>query len=241
MLKYFPLHPAKVSIFCFLCMVLVSCSARRSEPLIISDVSSEKHAAFNKSAGLGEVLILPVFKRVSGVPGKPSSSKQLALPDNELSELLVRAFGIYTSLYVVNSEHTDSESFTLEYDIDIPSEGISQESLFKLAKETQDKTSYKSILFCIVDMSDERTGSRIGSERSSSLTYRIWLFDGKQQAVTWSSAYRSKDGTLSDNLFSIGSKAREGFKFKTNHDLISASFRGSAIKLEQELKKLNSN
>jgi hypothetical protein len=64
----------------------------------------------------------------------------------------------------------------------------------------------------------------------------MWIYDGREQAVIWSSAYKSSNNSLSDNLFSFKNRAEEGFKFKTNQDLIAAAFRGSARALNNEFR-----
>lgn len=199
------------------------------------DVSSEVFPSLRKVQGLNEVLVLPVLKRVSKSPGRSISGNELGVADDELSELLVRSVELHTSLQVLNSENSDLDSFVDRYKISLSSSGLTQESLFKIAESAMDKTGAESVLFAIVDMSDERTGGKIGSERSSELKYRMWLIESSQRSVIWSSAYRSKETTLSENLFSINKKVRNGLSFSTYSDLITVAFRGSAKRLESVL------
>jgi hypothetical protein len=217
-------------------LMLFSCSTKSdSSPLVIRNVSSEKYSSFKQVNSVNEILVLPVFKR-SSIPYR-SKGAHLALPDDDLSNLLTRILEIYSSRSI-SVLPTGSDELNDDLHVHIPSVGISQESLFKLAKKSLNKTGADSVLFSLVDMSDERTGSKIGSERSSSLRYRMWLYDGKAEAVVWSSAYKNEGGTLSDNLFSFWNRANEGFRFKSNNDLIAAAFRGSVIRLEEELNTL---
>lgn len=223
----------------FMCVFVLgvySCSYR-NDGVISADVSSEKFKSFPDTHEINEVLVLPVFKRVSRAPGVTISANELGVPDLEFTNSLIRAMEIYTSLSILNPDNYGSDGNYDLFGVQIPRVGVSQESLFRIAEKIQVNSNAKSVLFAQVDLSDQRTGGKIGSERSSNIKYRIWLFDGSQGRIIWSSAYKSKEQSLTDNLFNFGVKARKGFSFKSYHDLLTSAFRGSATELETALKK----
>jgi hypothetical protein len=228
----------------FLCCVFLNVSScfslSQSEREISVDVSSEKFKSFPVNHEINEVLVLPVFKRVSRAPGVSISANELGVPDLKFTNLLIRALEIHTTLSVINPENYGSDGNFDLYGVEIPLIGVSQELLLRIAANVQEKSNAKSVLFTQVDLSDQRTGGKIGSERSSNIKYRIWLYDGSQRRVIWSSAYRSKEQSLTDNLFSFGVKARKGFSFQSYYDLLISAFRGSATKLEASLSDVSS-
>jgi hypothetical protein len=80
-------------------ILIVSCSTNTNKPLLISDVSSEKHDKFNKANGINDIIILPVFKKANK-PNQNLNNRNLGLPDDELTMLLIRSFDIYTNLNI---------------------------------------------------------------------------------------------------------------------------------------------
>jgi hypothetical protein len=235
---FMPQKSIKYIVPLFICVILfgISACSYRNNREISADVSSEKFKSFPDTHDINEVLVLPVFKRVSRAPGVSISANELGVPDLEFTNSLIRALEIYTDLSILNPDNYGSDGVFDLYDVEIPRIGVSQESLFRIAENVQARSNAKSVLFAQVDLSDQRTGGKVGSERSSNIKYRIWLFDGSLGRVIWSSAYQSKEQSLTDNLFSFGVKARKGFSFKSYNDLLISAFRGSATKLDAALK-----
>lgn len=217
---------------------LSACSPSGSQERgLISDVSSELHGDQKILGSLSEVLVLPVFVRKSNEQGSNMALNTLGIPDHQLTERLIRALDIYTDLSIANTYINPKSNQSYISGVEIPQDGISPERLFKLAKEVQKASGTPNVLFALLDRSDNRTGSSMGSERSSMIQYRISLYNAASSSIVWSSAYRSKEGTLSDNLFSAKTRVGGGLKFNSVSELITAAFRGTSVRLDEEIKK----
>jgi len=218
---------------------LFSCAPSGSQERgLIFDVSSELHVDNKIIGSLSEVLVLPVFVRESNAKSRNLSLNTLGIPDPQLTEQLIRALDIYTDLTISNSYLIGAKSDQNHISgVEIPQDGISPERLFKLAKEVQKASGAPNVLFALLDRSDNRTGSSMGSERSSMIQYRISVYNAASSSVIWSSAYKSKEGTLSDNLLSAKTRVGGGLKFHTVSDLINAAFRGTSFRLDEAIKQ----
>jgi hypothetical protein len=152
-----------------------------------------------------------------------SPDEVLGIPDKCTTEMLFTAFDINTNLNLV-----DPISPTLkgnDYWTLLNDNGLTKEGLFKRAGEISKSLGINNIIFCMFDSKDARTGGGYGSQRSSSLGYRIWLYDSKTDKVIWSSAYQSKEESLTSNLFEFGERLESGIGFKTSEELIRNAFR----------------
>ncbi|HMO17167.1 MAG TPA: hypothetical protein PKA63_03595 [Oligoflexia bacterium] len=212
---------------------------------VSSDISSDVFDGFKDEGNLNEVFVIPVLVR-RGLHG--SANNQLGVADKSLTEILIRALDIHTDLNVITDVReiigrkndtgkmpNSGNEGTSVYEI--PVSGLGQKALFGLAKRLSEETGVQSVLYAMVDQENERTGGGLGSEKSSEFRYRLWLYGSKSESVIWSSAYRSKQGTLTDNIFSARGRFTDGLAFRPFSELIEEGFRGSSRALNTLLRK----
>jgi len=199
-------------------------------------VSAEIYEGFKESE-VNEVLILPLLLRsnIDGVLDSPEDV--LGLPDKIATELLVNAFDVNTNLNLLDSSSPMFKS--TDYWSLLNKNGLTKEGLFKRSGEISKSLGVNHVIFCILDDKDMRTGGGYGSERSSSLSYRIWLYESKTDKIIWSSAYQSKQDSITSNLFEFGQRLESGIGFKTSEELMKIAFKNSALRLNRDLLKKN--
>lgn len=210
---------------------------------ISSDISSDVYEGMSSTGRLKEVFVLPVLVRDLSNSGLASQNTAFqGIENDSFTEILLRALDIHTDLNVISDiKDLRGHEHTLKQLISIPRAGLNQKGLFSLAKQITEETGVQSVLFAMIDSSAQRTGGGLGSEKSSEFRYRIWLYGAESQSVIWSSAYKSKQGSLTDNLFSAGGRLDGGLGFRPMPELLEESFKGSARALDQVLKKKKLN
>jgi len=194
-----------------------------------NDVSSEEYLGFN-NAKVDEILILPVLVRGGKGSVITDPERTLAIPDENYTDMVFQIFEAYTDLDF--SELPDND-FASNFD----SNGMTKEGLFKHAVKMSEKTKISSVLFVMIDYKDNRTGGALGSERTSSAGYRMWLYNSEANKVIWSSAYQSNEEALTSNLLQMGDRLEKGLSFKTPNELLKNSFKASALKLSKDLER----
>lgn len=215
--------------------LLVSCSPSSKAGFnseASQDVSSEILEGFNAN-NIGSIYVVPVFAEQIG-------KDSLAVPDSQATEDLLTAIQVHTQVEVAGGINRKFASSWNKIAVDAEGEQISQlgtskERLFKIAQTTSKDEGGVPVLFCLLQKTAERSGSGVGSETAAQAKYRMWLYDGKLDKIVWSSAFRTKEEAVSENLFSIGTKFGSGFS--SVRDLVSAGFRGSAKSLDKLLRR----
>ncbi len=237
-------------LICILVLLLASCatssdskSNNNEKSLKIADVSSEVSKNFDPKT-LTSLSVLPVMV---------SSEKEgtLGVPDIGLTDRLITSLQVYTQLEIetfkkdqktnVSNNTSSSDKAQKEVSRLFTSSGISPESLFKTAENISDSLGGSPVLYCFVIKNKSMTGGGAGAEVPSDVEYRMWLYDGKLEQVVWSSAYRSKQRAVTENLFSIGDRIDSGIGFSQVNDLLSSAFRASAKKLDRLVQSKNQN
>ena len=193
------------------------------------EVSSEIYEGFKK-AHVNDVLILPVLLRSNPDGVLIDPERVLGRPDRSITNMLVSAFELNTDLSIQDLKGD-------EYWALLPDTGITKETLFKKATEISKSEKSPYVIFAVVDDKDARTGGGYGSQRSSSVSYRIWLYDSFTDKIIWSSAYQSNEESLTSNLFEFGQKLESGIGFKTSEELTRSAFKASAQSLKKDLSK----
>lgn len=212
--------------------VLMACAANNKASIKdIASVSSDMYEGF-KTAIVDDLVVFPVLVRTAEGGVLIDPEKVLGIPDENYTGMLYDSLDIQTNLQL---EMLSKEYFQKQ----IPLNGLTKEVLFKKVVEAAKELNASNIAFAIVDSKDMRTGGTMGSDRSSSIGYRIWLYNLKADKVIWSSAYQSNQSALSDNLFEVGERLEEGLAFKTSEQLLRSAFKSSAIKLNKELNKIH--
>ena len=195
-----------------------------------ADVSSEVLEGFNVSA-ISSVYLMPVLAEEIG-------TRSLGVPSVQATESLMTALQVYTQLEVSGGtvkklEKDWSGILSQGEDTQLSQLGTSKERLFKIAQQISKDEGGIPVLFCLLQKSAERTGGEMGAEVPAQAKYRMWLYDGSVDKIVWTSAYRTKEEAVSENLFSLGTK--QAVSFSSLRDLITAAFRGSAKSLDKLL------
>jgi hypothetical protein len=231
---------------CIIVLYLASCatssdskSNNNEKSLKIADVSSEVSKNFDPKT-LTSLSVLPVMV---------SSEKEgtLGVPDIGLTDRLITSLQVYTQLEIETFKKdqknisSNSDKANKEVSRLFASSGISPESLFKTAEDISESLGGSPVLYCFIINNKSMTGGGAGAEVPSDVEYRMWLYDGKLGQVVWSSAYRSKQRAVTENLFSIGDRIDSGIGFSQVNDLLSSAFRASAKKLDRLVQSRNQN
>jgi hypothetical protein len=219
-------------------ILLVSCSPKTKSGINSGpnqDVSSEILDGFSAN-NIKSVHVVPVFAEQIG-------RESLAVPDSQATDDLITAIQVHTQLEVSGGIDRKFASnwnqlATGGEGEQISQLGTSKERLFKIAQTISKEEGGIPVLFCLLQKTAERSGSGVGSETAAQAKYRMWLYDGKLDKTVWSSAFRTKEEAVTENLFSLGSKFGSGFS--SVRELVSAGFRGSAKNLDKLLRKKGS-
>ena len=73
----------------------------------------------------------------------------------------------------------------------------------------------------------------IKSEEYKPVRFEIRLFDQKTGEVVWTAFFVSENEPLTDNLFTIGQKAKRKFKYQSKAEAIKYGFTTAALELEK--------
>lgn len=211
-------------------VLLCACSANNSKNVQASDVSSKEYSGF-RSAEVNEITLLPVFVRKKEDRLLIDPDSVLGIPDYNSTKLLASSLINFTDFEVNELSDDQLNNYTNK-------NGLSKEGLFKLASQVAKDENTQNVLFALVDEKDSRTGGKLGSERPTSVSYWIWLYNKKQEKIIWSSAYSSNETALTENLFELKEKLNQGFSFKTNDELLKNAFRATSESLERDINKI---
>ncbi len=196
------------------------------------DVSSEVLDGFDAKR-LGSIFLLPVLVEDIG-------AQSFGVPSVQATDSLTTALEVYTQIEILGGVGSKDKinGFSAgdknESSYELSQLGTSTERLFKIAQEVSKEQGNIPVLFCLLQKSKERTGSGLGAEVPAQAKYRMWLYDGKAEKIVWTSAYRTKEQAVTENLFSLGSS--QGVSFSPLNDLITSGFRGSAKSLDKILR-----
>lgn len=199
----------------------VASNSSRSHTDDLGDVSSEVLDGFNRE-NVKALYVLPVISEKIG-------SQTFGTVDDQATESLLTALSVYTQLEISGGKKEHPSNALNDV-------GYSKERLFKIASETSALEGKVPVLFCLLQKTSERSGGQLGSEVTAQAKYRMWLYDGVQGKVVWSSAFRTKEEAASENLFSLGSRLSGRSGFASLNDLIASAFRGSAKSLDKLLR-----
>jgi len=197
-----------------------------------SDVSSETLDGFNPR-NIKSIFLMPVLSENIG-------TDSFGVPNTQATDSLITALQVYTQLEVsggMSQKSKDSWNGVItEGDgAQLSQLGTSKERLFKIAQKISKDEGGAPVLFCVLQKTAERTGGGMGAEVPAQAKYRMWLYDGSVDKIVWTSAYRTKEEAVTENLFSLGT--RSGVSFSSSSDLITAGFRGSAKSLDKLLRR----
>lgn len=206
-----------------------ACASTSASKVHSKDVSSEYYEGFKQSK-IDEILVLPVLIRAKehGVLVNPESV--LGIPDSNSTKLLVSILSANTDFDITELSEEKAQTY-------ISRNGVSKEGMFKVASEVSKNDGAQNVLFTIIDDKDNRTGGALGSDRASSIGYRMWLYNRSQDKVVWSSAFQSNQSALTENLFDVGERIQNGIAFKTSETLLRDGFKASAQRLKKEVQK----
>lgn len=76
-------------------------------------------------------------------------------------------------------------------------------------------------------------GSSLGADKNAAIGFRLWLVDVKSAEVLWTGSYDKTNKPLSANLFEVGERRKEKFRFPTAVELVEQGFLESAKSLQE--------
>lgn len=165
--------------------------------------------------------------RVNAVAIYPlySEDSDKQLPQN-VTEMLLAALEQKTSLEILNR----SQGARLAQELRRVENKA--QALRQTAAEFGKSVGAQGVLYGLVTHYNPSSGSKFGADSLASTGFRLWLIDPMNGRTLWTVTYQNTEQPLSENLFRLGEKMREGVGFRDADELLKSGFLQAAEELE---------